>query len=482
MRSMRRSALAALGLIFAMNSSLLSADEAPKPVVSRITGVAADPNWEEEYAYSLGVQAYVFAFPWYYNQLLRWLWITQPPRNERAASMPLNTFWHGRYLTDASYREGGSPNNDTLYSIAWLDLSKEPIVLSVPAIENRYYSFCLTGYDADNFAYVGTRATGTQAGNYAIVGPHWKGTLPKDVRALTTAPTPVVFVLGRTMVKGPDDLEAVHRLQSLYKLTPLSKWGRQDATPSDDRNVWGPYPAKGDPLADWKTINRAMTEIPPPPGNETLLELFARIGVGPGQDVGKADEATQRGLLRALETGKRIVTGAATYMAGSTTVDGWRYTPEYYGRNGLHKDFLGRAGPVSLAGIVANDPVEAMYPSTRVDSAGEPLSGARKYTLYFGKGQLPPVNAFWSLTAYGMDFNLIENPIDRYSLGDRSGFKSDADGGVTIYVQKDSPGSERESNWLPVGDQGFYLVVRLYLPKPDALDGKWHLPPLRRSD
>lgn len=482
MRSMRRSALVALGLITAMNSVLLFADEAPKPVVSRITGVAADPNWEEEYAYSLGVQAYVFAFPWYYNQLLRWIWITQPPRNERTASMPLNTFWHGRYLTDASYREGGSPNNDTLYSIAWLDVTREPIVLSVPAIEDRYYSFCLTGYDADNFAYVGTRATGTGAGDYAIVGPHWKGTLPKGVRALTKAPTPVVFVLGRTMVKGPDDLEAVHRLQSRYRLTPLSQWGRPDAKRSDDRNVWAPYSAKDDPLADWKTINRAMTEIPPPPGNETLLELFARIGIGPGQDVDRTDEATQRGLVRALETGKRVVTGAATFMAGSTVVDGWRYTPDYYGRDGLHKDFLGRAGPVSLAGIVANDPVEAMYPSTRVDSSGEPLSGAHKYTLHFAKGQLPPVTAFWSLTAYGMDFNLIANPIDRYSLGDRSALKTDADGGVTVYLQADSPGKELESNWLPVGGQGFYLVARLYLPKPEATAGQWHLPPVRRTD
>jgi hypothetical protein len=292
----------------------------------------------------------------------------------------------------------------------------------------------------------------------------------------------VVFVLGRTMVRGTGDLEAVHHLQSQYKLTPLSQWGRPDAKPSDDRNVWGPYAAKDDPLADWKTINRAMTEIPPPPGNETLLELFARIGIGPGQDVGKVDEATQRGLVRSLDAGKRIVTGAATYGAGSTIVDGWRYTPDYFGRDGLHKDFLGRAGPVSLGGIVANDPVEAMYPSTRVDSAGEALSGSHRYTLHFAKGGTPPVNAFWSLTAYGTDFNLIANPIDRYSLGDRSGLKRDADGGVTIYVQKDSPGRGLESNWLPIGDQNFTLVMRLYLPRPEALDGKWRMPPVQRAD
>jgi len=482
MRSWMRSAPVALGLAVAMGSNLVLADEAPRTVVSRVTGVAADPKWEEEYAYSLGVQAYVFAFPWYYNQLLRWRWVTQPPPNDRTPSMPMSSFWHAQYLADASYRDGGSPNNDTLYSVAWVDVGREPVILSVPAIENRYYSFCLTGYDADNFAYVGTRATGTRAGNYAIVGPNWKGTLPEGVRALTTAPTRVVFVLGRTMVKGPGDLEAVHHLQSQYKLTPLSRWGKADDTPSDERNVWGPYAAKDDPLADWKTINRAMTEIPPPPGNETLLELFARIGVGPGQDLGKASEATQRGLVRALETGKRVVTGAATFQAGARTVDGWRYPADYLGRDGLHRDFLGRAGPVSLGGIAANEPVEAMYPNTRVDSAGEPLSGAHRYRLHFAKGGLPPVSAFWSLMAYGADFNLIANQIDRYSLGDRSGLKSDADGGVTIYIQKDPPGKELESNWLPVGDQDFTLVVRLYLPKPEALSGQWHLPPVRRAD
>jgi len=478
--------LACAGLavgVLAMSGALpAGADETPKGAVSRITGVAGDENWKEEYAYTLGVQAYVFAFPWYYNQLLRWLWVTQPPRNDRTASMPMNTFWHARHLTDATYRDGGSPNNDTLYSVAWIDVSKEPMIISMPAMKDRYWSIELAGFDADNFDYIGTRATGGQGGHYAVAGPNWKGTLPKGVTAVAPSPTPMFLALVRTMVAGPGDLETVYRLQDQFKLTPLSLWGKPGAKAPENRDVWPPYPRKDDPLADWRTINRAMTENPPPTRDAVLLGMFARIGIGPGQDVERTDEATRRGLIRALEAGRRMVTGAATKFADVTEVDGWSYFPAEHGRYGLVGNYIGRAGTVSLAGIVANDPIESMYPVANYDANGAHLNGSHKYTLRFGKGQLPPVNAFWSLTAYGMDFNLVDNQLNRYSLGDRSNLKRDPDGGITLYVQKDSPGPDLESNWLPCGERDFYLVVRLYLPKPEALDGRWRLPALHRVD
>jgi hypothetical protein len=457
------------------------AEEAPQKTISRITGVAADPNWAEEYAYSLGVQAYVFAFPWYYNQLLRWLWVSQPPRHERSPSMPMNALWHSRRLLDATYRDGGSPNNDTLYSIAWVDVSKEPIIVSVPEIVGRYYSICLTGFDADNFDYIGTRATGTGAGHYAIVGPQWQGELPQGVKALKTAPTPMVFMLVRTMVNGSADLETVHRLQNQYTLTPLSLWGKPGVKAPEVRDDWGPYNAKVDPLADWKTINRAMTENPPPARYDTLAQSFARIGVGPGKDVEKVDAATRRGLVRALEAGKRVATGAAT-ASDAADINGWRYFPSEWGHAGLTGNYILRAGPTSLAGIATNDLVEAMYPMATRDAGGEQLTGTRKYVLRFGKHELPPVNAFWSLTAYGMDFNLIANPIERHALGDRSGLQRDAEGGITLYVQKDSPGKPLESNWLPVSGEDFYLVLRLYLPQPAAIEQKWRVPAVTRVD
>ncbi len=458
----------------------VQAQEPTGKLVSKVTGVAGDPAWAEEYAYTLGVQAYTFAFPWYYNQLLRWLWVSQPPRNERSPSMPMNTLWHSRQLIDASYRDGGSPNNDVLYSVAWVDVSKEPVIVSVPEISDRYYSVHLTGYDADNFDYIGTRTTGTGAGDYLIAGPGWKGTLSAGVKAVKPATTPIFLLLIRTMIEGPQELDTVHAIQDQYRLTPLSQWGESNAGTPDDRDVWAPYSASEDPLADWKTINRAMTENPPPPGQEALIRLFAKIGIGPGQDVEQVDEATRRGLVRALEAGRRVVTGAATYAASATLYNGWSYFSHAHGVYGLADDFPARAGVASLAGIATLEEAEAMYPMAIFDEAGERLTGTRKYTLRLAGNGMPPVGAFWSITAYGEDFNMIPNPLGRFSLGDRSPFKRDADGGLTLYVQKDSPGGEYESNWLPVAEKDFTLILRLYLPTPEGLDREWLPPALRQ--
>ena len=454
----------------------VQAKETGEEVISKVTGVAGDPAWAEEYAYTLGVQAYTFAFPWYYNQLLRWLWVSQPPRNERSPSMPMDTLWHSRQLIDASYRDGGSPNNDVLYSVAWVDVSREPVIVSVPEIRNRYYSVHLTGYDADTFDYIGTRTTGTGAGDYLIAGPGWKGTPPAGVKAVKPATTPMFLLLIRTLIDGPQELDTVHAIQDQYRLTPLSLWGETGASKPEDRDVWAPYNAKEDPLADWKTINRAMTENPPPPGREALVRLFAKIGIGPGQDVEQVDEATRRGLLRALETGKRVVTGAATFAASSTLYNGWSYFSHAHGVYGLDHDYTARAGVASLAGIATMEEIEAMYPMAVFDETGERLTGTRKYTLHFAENEMPPVEAFWSITAYGEDFNMIPNPLNRFSLGDRNPLKYDADGGLTLYVQEDSPGGEFESNWLPVAEQDFTLILRFYLPRRETLEREW-LPP-----
>ena len=460
-------------------------DEAPDSAekqVSRVTGVSGDPDWAEEYAYTLGVQAYTFSFPWYYNQLLRWLWISQPPRNERTPSMPMNSLWHSRNLLDATYQDGGSVNNDALYSAAWIDVGEEPMIVSVPEISDRYYSVHLTGYDADTFDYIGTRNTGTAAGHYAIVGPNWEGKLPEGVSAVKPATTPVFFLIIRTMIAGPEELDTVHAVQDQFGLTPLSAWGQGEIDVAEERNVWAPHDAKADPLAHWKTINRAMTENPPPPGTEALVRLFAKIGVGPGQDVEQVDEATRRGLVRAIEAGKRLVTGAGTFAASATVHGGWSYFSPAHGVYGLDDDYPARAGVASLAGIATMEEVEAMYPMAVSDADGERLNGSNKYTLRFAADNLPPVDAFWSITAYGEDFNMIANPLGRYSLGDRSPLVRDADGGVTFYVQYESPGEALEPNWLPVTEQNFQLILRLYLPRQEAIDRQWLAPPLRRVD
>jgi hypothetical protein len=456
----------------------------PAAKVSRITGVAADPDWEENYAYTLGVQAYTYAFPWFYNSFLRWKWTTQPASTPSTPSMPLNTFWHLRSLADASYRDGGMPNNDTLYSVAWVDVGKEPVILAHPEMGDRYFSFCLTGFDSDNFAYIGKRTTGSHAGTFAIVGPDWKGELPAGVKLAARSTSNVFFLLGRTLISGPADLSQVHHLQDQYTLTPLSLWGKKSVVPAEDRNVAPPFDRRNDPLADWKTINRAMTEIPPQARDAILIRQYASIGIGPGQDVDKMSDATKRGLIRALDTGKGILTGAASSGAGTIVGKSqWRLTPKEWGRFGAHGEHFLRSAMQSLQGIATNEQAEAFYPQLFRDANGELLSGIHRYRLHFAKRQLPPAREFWSLTAYGLDFNLIDNSINRYSLGDRStGLKYDADGGLTIYLQKDSPGSAMEGNWLPTGDEGFALVLRLYLPDQEALALGWEPPAIERLD
>ncbi len=426
------------------------------------------PDWREQNAYTLGVQAYLYAFPWAYMPNARWL------RTE-AIDRQADRFDHIRHLEDAKHLSAGAPNNDTLYSRAWVYLKDEPVILTVPAISDRYYTMEIVDFMGDNFAYVGTRATGTKAGNYAIVGPDWKGTLPDGVKALPPSSTPWATILGRTYVKDASDLDAAHKIQDEYKLTPLSQWGKAEITPPKDAVVWRALDPKADPLADWKTIDRAMIEVPPPARDADMLRQFARIGIGPGLDVDTQDAGTKRGLARAAIDGKTIIAGAFTDGYAQKAVNGWNYPPDWTGRPTPTRDWLGRAVQM-LAGFVANDPVEATYFNVSVDGDGKPLTGKNRYVIHFDKGGEPKVKAFWSVTMYNLQYNLVTNPIDRYSVGDRTGLKSDPDGGLTITVQKDSPGADKESNWLPAPEGQFFMIMRTYLPADDIVNQTWQPP------
>lgn len=456
---------------------------ATEGVKSQITGVAGNPEWREEFAYTLGVQAYTYAFPWYYNALLRYQWTVLPPPTPQNISHKMNEFSHLRQLTDASWKYGGGPNNDTLYSSSILDVSQQPIILSHPDMGDRYFTFQLVSFDSDNFAYVGQRVTGSDAGHFAIVGPDWSGELPEGVELGGRSPTSMVIVGGRTLVDGPEDLDAVHQLQDQYKLTPLSVWLDEDATPPEPRLAWELYDAESDPLADWKTINRSMTEVLPREAEAPVYEQFQQIGIGPNMDVEAVDEATKRGLVRALDTGKKLLTGMAQGGIGKQSPNNWLILPDDWGRFGDSGNFLYRSGMQSLQGIITNDPAEAMYPQTTIDNNGDLLSGEHRYEMYFPAGSLPPVDAFWSLTMYGLDLNLVDNPIDRYSIGDRSQhLKYGEDGSLTLYLQKDSPGEDKEGNWLPTGDARFGMALRLYRPQQVALSHEWLVPAVTRVD
>ncbi|MSR09836.1 MAG: DUF1254 domain-containing protein [Gammaproteobacteria bacterium] len=440
---------------------------------------APAPDWRETYGYTLGMQAFVVGFPWVLLPEIRYKWVTVDTGSPMVPYAPLNQFFHARKLTTAEYRDGGSPNNDTLYSIAWLDLSKGPVILSHPAMGERYFTFEMASLDSDNFAYVGTRTTGSKAGRFAVIGPNWHGTLPAGVVALDRARTNSVLMLGRTLVKDSTDAAAVNKIQDQYALTPLALWGTgRQAPPS--RDVWAPSDPKTDRLAPWKTMNRAMTEDPPIGPQAAIIKSFAEIGVGPGQDVTKVDAATQRGLERAAVDGMKLL--QATIAGGmGKKVNGWTYPPPAMGRAGLSDQFLLRAAIQTLAGIISNDTAEAIYMNTAVDFSGAKLTGASSYVMRFAPGQAPPVGAFWSVTMYGMDNNFVANPANRYKFGSfpSGDIKPDADGGMTLNIGSTQPAAGAR-NWLPAPAGEFYLVLRTYLPEGALLTQSWVPPAVTR--
>lgn len=469
-----------------------------KPVLPTIAGLAAlamvpDPapaqttnDWREEYAYNLGVQAYIYYFPWLNMAQYRWQWVAQPPSS--APSAPLNQFWHAKVLADARYRSGGSPNVDTLYSTAWIDLTQEPLILSIPAITNRYFTFELSSMDSDNFGYVGLRTTGSAGGNYAILGPHWYGTLPAGVSAGVPpnelrSRTPYAFITGRTLVYGTNDLTNVYRLQAQYKLTPLSYWGTTNVPPVNT-NVFQPYNTNTYPLASWMTINQAVTENPPNVASQQgLIDWFTDIGVGPGQDLTQMDPSTQTGLRRAAQDAYALMTDILAGGMNSAVTNGWSYPAPSIGRSGQYDDFLIRAVFQSLGGIVANDPAESVYLNTTTDRDGRLLSGTNRYTIQFAPGGLPEVGAFWSVTMYDTTQNLVTNSLDRYKLGSLSSppLATNLDGSVTLYLQDNSPGADKESNWLPAPSGNFNLLLRCYMPGAAIVNQTWGPPPIQRT-
>jgi len=454
-------------------------------------------DWREDYAYHLGVEAYIFSFPWAFLPDVRYAWVvTNEPKKDITFYMGLNRFWHSRKTTTPGYRQGGSPNNDTLYSCTILDLKKEPIILSVPDMGDRYYTFEFGSATSDNFGYVGKRTTGSKAAHYAIVGPDWKGKLPKGVISLApsmgykllgdtgvpyvVSPTNSVFLFGRTAVHGADDAPAVNKLQDHYKLTPLSLFGKKDAVlPPEDHNVFKPFDRKTDPLADWKTINKEMTANPPLAQHAALLKQFKTIGIGPGMDVTKMDAATQKGLARAAKDGFELVVRMGKQGAGGTNVNGFTYPPKTMGSAGYYGDLTTRAAVQCMLGIIANDSEEAVYINTHNDPDGNTLNGSNKYRMHFASGKLPEVSEFWSLTMYDLTNNLVKNPIDRYAIGSLSGgYKKAKDGSLTLYIQNESPGKDKESNWLPAPKGDFWVVFRTYGPSQSLIEQTWEMPGL----
>jgi hypothetical protein len=383
-----------------------------------------------------------------------------------------------------------TPNSDTPYSILWLDLRAEPMVISVPTIEkDRYYSVQLIDGNTYNFGYIGTRATGTEAGDYLVVGPDWKGGTPTGIRQVFQSTTPFPLALIRTQLFNPDDMPNVEKIQSGYKSQPLSAFLKQPAPPAAPKIEFVPATTAGIKDNFFQYLDAALQYVPETPRDKAIRAKLAKIGIGPGRTFAFNDLSLEHkaAILVAMKQGDDKVD--KWLASGNKDINGWN-VGSFFGDEAFYNgDWVMRAG-AAKGGLLGNDAVEAMYPYTRTDATGEPLDGSKhRYTITFPPGQLPPVNAFWSVTMYdGRSQFLVKNPIDRYLINSpmMSAMTKDADGSLTLYIQKDSPGADKEANWLPAPDDTIYLVMRLYWPKPappsilPAGEGTWRPPGVKR--
>jgi hypothetical protein len=396
----------------------------------------------------------------------------------------MNRFANIGAFPTADMRVVVRPNFDTLYSSGWLDLTKEPMVVSVPDTGGRYYLLPMLDMWTDVFASPGWRTTGTGADNFLVMPPGWSGSAPPEFTRIA-APTPYVWIIGRTKTDGPADYDAVHKIQAGYKITPLSQWGKEPVAPE----------VKIDPGIDMKTPPKTQVDTmpadqyfayaaellklqPPHITDEPIIARLKRIGfeVGKSFDLAQADPAVQKGLANAPEDAQKLMAWKVQTLA--RIANGWSMNTDTMGVYGNY--YLKRA-IVTQLGLGANLPEDAIYPLNLADDTGKSLDGANNYVLHFDKGQTPPVDAFWSVTLYDPKGFQVANALNRFAVSSWMPFKYNSDGSLDLYFQNGSPGPDKEANWLPAPKGPFNLTMRLYAPKSDALTGKWNPPPVVRT-
>lgn len=431
----------------------------------------------------LATDAYIYGYPLVTMEMTRRV-ITNvaAPEGTRA---PMGQIIKLRHYPDAAFRDVTAPNADTLYTTAFFDVGKEPWVLSLPDMKDRYYLMPMLDGWTTVFQVPGKRTTGTGAQTYAVTGPGWSGTLPAGVKEYKS-PTNIVWLLGRIYCTGtPEDYAEVHALQDQVKLVPLGAYGKPYAPPA----------GKVDPSIDMKTavrdqVNRMdaveyftllaelMKTNPPSAADAPALAKFARIGLVPGQDF-DASKLRADFAKRIPEIANDRIMIQFKINKDVHDIDGWGFTT----KTGIYgTDYLMRA-LITAIGLGANRPQDAVYPTSQKDGDGRAYDGANKYVMRFAKGQLPPVEGFWSLTMYDGGYFFVPNPLNRYSISARQDLKANPDGSVDLYIQKDSPGADKESNWLPAPAGQFILMLRMYWPdetNPSIIDGTWTIPPVKK--
>ncbi len=432
-----------------------------------------------EDARAIAKEAYIYGFPMVDNYRIQYAYFVNKQDPEYKGG------WNEIHNTARVYTPEDkaiqSPNSDTPYSFIGADLRAEPLVLTVPPVEDgRYYSLQFIDGYTYNFAYVGSRTTGNGGGKYLLAGPGWQGERPEGVDEVIRSDTELAFVLYRTQLFGPDDLENVKKIQAGYQVTPLSVFLNQPspapAPAIDFAPPLTPDQQKTSPQF-FEILNFAMRFAPTLPAEQQLRDRFATIGIGPDGTF-DADELTPE-MRKAIEDGMADAWAEFDTLKKDKVDTDQVGAADFFGtKEDLDGNYLYRMAGAVL-GIYGNTKEEALYPAATVDSAGAPLTGANNYTYRFEPGQLPPVNAFWSLTMYQLPESLlVDNPIDRYVINSPMlpDLVRDPDGGITLYLQNQSPGPAKEANWLPAPKGPFLVALRLYWPKPDALDGQWQAP------
>lgn len=480
---LRTSALAALAPAFAGTAALA---QTSAPGSSPTPASANRPGFFS--ARAIAEAGYIYGLPLVMNYGVMNDFVLNRKSGQWKA--PFNTLVNSARVFTPRDTAIPTPNSDTPYSMVWLDLRAEPMVISVPDVDpKRYYSVQFCDGNTYNYGYVGSRATGSKAGNYLVVPPRWTGTAPAGIDGVFRSSTYFSLVLFRTQLFDAADMDNVKKVQAGYKAQPLTTFLGKGA-PQPVRHFRFPaFSRERYSTEFFDYLDFALRFAPALPEERWIRQELARIGVGPGrnfriQDLGY-DE--QMEVLAGLKDGEQKVEEAAANVGAD--VNGWRVGSAFGDANFFHGDWLLRAAGAKL-GIYGNDAAEAVYPATRVDADGQALDGSKhRYTITFPKGGLPPVNAFWSVTMYdGKTQLLVDNPINRYLINSPMlpALKTAPDGSLTLYVQKDSPGADKQANWLPAPDGPIYLVMRLYWPKegtPSILPpghGTWQPPGIVR--
>ncbi|MGX1099205.1 hypothetical protein ACSSVZ_003255 [Amorphus sp. MBR-141] len=454
------------------------------------TGQARELTQDD--ANTIAVEAYLYFYPLVTMDLTRRQMTSLDPATNPFGGAE-NWFTNVRAYPSADEKAVVRPNFDTLYSSTFLDLTEEPMIVSAPDTGGRYYLLPMLDMWTDVFASPGWRTTGTEAANFLVTPPGWRPEAGRDLPAglpeetqRIAAPTPYVWVIGRTKTDGPSDYAAVHKIQDGYTVTPLSKWGQEIAEP----------PFSPDPTVDTKTPPKIQVDTmggtdyftyavellktaDPHATDQPIVARLARLGIRRGEsfDVAGADPVVKAAIAAAPKTAQQLMAWKAPAIAD--TVNGWSMDLDTVGVYGNY--YLKRAILAQL-GLGANVPQDAVYPIALTDGKGQPLDGANDYVLHFEASELPPVDAFWSVTVYDNDGFQVANSLNRFALSSWMPLEKNPDGSIDLYVQADSPGADKQANWLPAPGGPFNVTMRLYAPRPEVLIGTWAPPGITRVE